>query len=270
MPLVTLRNQVLDIYAEAASRGWVIPMLCTENLTTTEAILSAAKDYGDRIGMDDLPITVAITNLYSHRSQSTSYTHTRNWQVGLKLFLADVDVLTSPGSPFEKLRVMIHLDHIQPNLDLELLTWDFDLFSSIVFDASTEPFDRNMESTSRFVAQHGYEIVIEGACDEIVDAAGNETSNLTSPERAKEYVRKTGADFIVANLGTEHRASAAQLRYHGDLAREISARIGPKIVLHGCSSVTHDQIKNLFADGVCKVNIWTALERDSSPALSRT
>jgi fructose/tagatose bisphosphate aldolase len=38
-------------------------------------------------------------------------------------------------------------------------------------------------------------------------------------------------------------------------------------VLHGCSSVPPDQVANLFSDGICKVNLWTALERDSSAKL---
>ena len=38
-------------------------------------------------------------------------------------------------------------------------------------------------------------------------------------------------------------------------------------MLHGTSSVSNDQLKRLYADGVCKVNIWTALERDASPEL---
>ncbi|MHB9038595.1 MAG: class II fructose-bisphosphate aldolase, partial [Armatimonadota bacterium] len=163
--------------------------------------------------------------------------------------------------------VMVHLDHIQPDLDHELLGWDMNRFSSIMFDASAVPFERNIEQTAQFVEQHGRKIVVEGACDEIVDATGCEVGNLTTPERAEEYISKTGADFIVANLGTEHRASAADLKYHGELARQIKAKIGPKIVLHGCSSVSNEQVRGLFADGVAKVNIWTALERDSSPAL---
>jgi len=72
---------------------------------------------------------------------------------------------------------------------------------------------------------------------------------------------------MVANLGTEHRANAADLEYCGDIAGQIKKRIGAKMVLHGCSSVPHCQLGNLFNDGVCKVNIWTALERDSSPVL---
>jgi fructose/tagatose bisphosphate aldolase len=109
---------------------------------------------------------------------------------------------------------------------------------------------------------------VEGACDEIVDAGGKECNALTSPERAEEYVKGSGVDYIVANLGTEHRASAAELTYHGELARKITATVGGgRLVLHGCSSVSHDQIRLLFKDGIRKVNVWAAIERDSSPAL---
>lgn len=269
MPLVTRRDEVLGIYDDAAKRKWVVPTFCSENLTTTEAILSAVKEYGDSIGVDNLPVTLAITNLYAHRSQTLNYTHSGKWNIGLKLFLSDLRILCDGDSPYAKLRVMVHLDHISPLLDRELLEWDMNMFSSIMFDASAMPFQENIKATADFVSARGREIVIEGACDEIVDAGGNEVSRLTSPENADEYMRRTKVDFMVANLGTEHRASAADLKYHGDLARDISAKIGKRIVLHGCSSVSSGQIRKLFDDGVCKVNIWTALERDSVPALLR-
>lgn len=245
----------------------MIPAFGVENLTTTEAVLAAAKEYGEKIGVPSVPVTVALTNLYSHRSQTTNYTHTGRWDIGLRLFMADLKILTGPDSPFAKVNVMVHLDHVQHDLDEPLLAWDMGQFSSIMYDASTLPFDLNIQATRRFVEERRHEIVIEGACDEIVDATGEEVSILTTPEKAEEYASKTGADMIVADLGTEHRASAKDLKYHADLARQIKERIGPKIVLHGTSSVPADQVRTLYSDGVCKVNIWTALERDSSPAL---
>lgn len=267
MPLILSRKQVLDVYREAGEKKWVIPAFNSENLTTTEAILSAALEYSLRINKPDLPVTIGITNQYSHRSQSVYYTHTRQWDIGLKLFLADLHVLTGKGSPFEKLRVMIHLDHTQWDNDRPLLAWDMNIFSMIMYDASSLPFEENIRLTAAFVEKHRNTIVIEGACDEIVDATGDTRSDLTTPEQAARYLEQTHADFIVANLGTEHRASAADLKYHGDLAREISKLTGPKLVLHGTSSVGNDQIRNLFSDGIAKVNIWTILERNSSPVL---
>jgi fructose/tagatose bisphosphate aldolase len=267
MPLILDRKKVLDVYAEAGRRKWVIPTFNSENLTTTEAILSAAFEYSRKIGQTDLPVTIGITNQYSHRSQSVYYTHTRKWDIGLKLFLADMEVLTGKGSPFEKLNVMIHLDHTQWDSDRPLLEWDMNLFSMIMYDASALPFEDNIRLTAEFIEKHGHEIVIEGACDEIVDATGDTRSGLTTPEQAIRYLNQTRADFIVANLGTEHRASAADLKYHGDLAREISKLTGTKLVLHGTSSVGNDQVRYLFDDGIAKVNIWTILERNSAPVL---
>lgn len=269
MALVTDRKQVLDIYSEAEGNGWVLPCFCTENPTTTEAILAAAKEYGQVKGIPNLPVIIAITCRYDHRPQSVFYTHSRRWDTGLKMFLGDLRILTDKGAPYEDLRVMVHLDHIQFDDDEELLTWDMNAFSSIMFDASKLPFEKNIELTGQFVKEKGASIVVEGACDEIVDASGNEKSELTTDEKAYEYFAGTGVDLIVANLGTEHRASSMDLKYYGDYARKIKKRVGNKIVLHGASSVLPEQIGGLFGDGVCKVNIWAALERDSSPALFR-
>jgi len=267
MPLITGRQAVLDVYADMERRGWVMPCFCSENQTSTEAILAATLEASVRLKCPDLPVTIAMTNLYSHRSQSVAYTQTGRWDIGLKLFLADLRILTEASSPYGALRVLVHLDHIQPDADHDLLNWDLGQFSSIMYDASTLPFEQNIERTRRFMREQGHKLVVEGACDEIVDAGGKECNALTTPERAMEYVKGSGVDFIVANLGTEHRASAAELTYHGDLARQISKAVGGRLVLHGSSSVSHDQIRYLFRDGVRKVNVWAAIERDSSPAL---
>jgi len=51
------------------------------------------------------------------------------------------------------------------------------------------------------------------------------------------------------------------------LAYKIAECIGPRLCLHGTSSVAVSQLTHLFNDGIRKVNIWTALERDSSSVL---
>lgn len=267
MPLITAKNDVLAIYREAQEYKWVLPCFCSENLTTTEAVLEAVRIYAQETGYPDLPIIIAITNNYSHRPQSHYYTQTRMWQIGIRLFLSDLKVLAAKESPYSKLRIMVHLDHIQHDADAELLSWDMSQFSSIMYDASNLPFAENIRLTSQFVAAQGNNILVEGACDEIVDAAGSVRSELTTPDRAETYMEQTGSDLIVANLGTEHRASDRKLHYYSEYARGIRKRIGTKIVLHGASSVAAEDIAGLFDDGVCKVNLWTTLERDSSPLL---
>ena len=264
--IITDVNEVKKVYANAAKMGWVIPCICSENQTTTEAILSACSEYGKKIGKR-VPISIAITVLYSHRSQAVNYTHTGDWKTGLKLFRDDIVALAGAGAKYEDVDVLIHLDHVQFDDDIELLESDLSGYSSIMYDASALPFEDNIKHTAEFVKKMGGRILIEGACDEIVDATGTQHNALTTPENALRYINETGVDMIVANLGTEHRATGKELKYHGDLAREIKKVIGNNIVLHGTSSVTNDQVKTLFTDGVCKVNIWTAVERDTSKPL---
>lgn len=266
MGLVLSREKVLRIYGMAAGNGWVLPAFNTENQTTCEAILSGVWEYGQRIGISHLPIIIAVTNNYPHRPQSHYYTRTGNWELGLRLFLDDLKQLTAPGSPFADLQVMIHLDHIQWDADEKLLDWDMSQFSSIMFDASGLPFDLNIQKTAEFVKLNRDRIVIEGACDEIKQNS-SETGELTSPKMAERFYTETGVDILVANLGTEHRASAATRKYFATQARAISKRIGPRLCLHGTSSISDKQLARLFEDGIRKVNIWTSLERESTPVL---
>ena len=265
MPIITGRKNVLAIYEEAAKRGWVIPCLCSENLTTTEAILTAASEFATEKGYDRIPVTLAITNQYDHRSQSVFYTHTRRWDIGLKLFRASIDIL---AEAFPNVDILIHLDHAQHDTDADLLESDLSMYSSVMYDASALPMEENIRKTREYVQRKGDELLIEGACDEIVDATGEARCEITDADKCERYMKETGVDIVVANLGTEHRASGQDLHYYYDAARAIQAKIGPRICLHGTSSVSNDQIGKLFDDGICKVNIWTALERDSSPALA--
>lgn len=265
MPIITGRNNVLAIYEKAAEKGWVIPCICSENLTTTEAVLTAAEEFAVQNGYDHIPITLAITNQYDHRSQSVFYTHTRRWDIGLKLFRADIEVL---AEAFPHVNILIHLDHAQHDTDAALLESDLSIYSSVMYDASSLPMEQNIQKTKAYVARKGHELLIEGACDEIVDASGEVRCEITDAEKCAYFKSETGVDMVVANLGTEHRASGKDLHYYADAAQAIRAKIGPRICLHGTSSVSNDQIRRLFADGICKVNIWTALERDATPALT--
>lgn len=264
--IITKYEEVKKVYEKAAELGWVIPCICTENQTTTEAILSACSEYGKKIGKR-VPISIAATVNYSHRSQAPNYSQSNDWKTGLKLFKDDIDAFAADGCVYDDVDVLIHLDHVQFDDDIDLIKSDLSGFSSIMYDASALPFAENIKKTKEFVRRMKGRIFIEGACDEIVDATGDVHNDMTTPEKAKSYIDETGVDMIVANLGTEHRASGKDLKYHSELAKLIKDKIGARIVLHGTSSVNNEQVKTLFSDGVCKVNIWTAMERDSSPVL---
>ena len=69
MPIISNYQQVKEIYAEATENGILLPVFCAEDRETLEAILAATKEYGDEIGIDDLPIMSAWACRYPARYQ---------------------------------------------------------------------------------------------------------------------------------------------------------------------------------------------------------
>ena len=62
MPLVTEYNAVKDIYQEAAERGIGLPLFCTEDRESLEAVLASALKMGEETGVEDLPIIAVGTS----------------------------------------------------------------------------------------------------------------------------------------------------------------------------------------------------------------
>jgi fructose/tagatose bisphosphate aldolase len=155
---------------------------------------------------------------------------------------------------------MPHLDHAFPGLDGDVLDLWADDFASVMCDASEKPFEENIRLTADYVDKVRGRVVVEGAADEIFEAHGSEQKNEpTSVEQARRFLIETGVDIIVPNVGTEHRATAGQVHYHSERAREISAVVGKILCLHGTSSVKPEDLPRLPEDGFVKINIYTTL-----------
>ena len=269
MPLVTDYNQVKDTYREAAELGVGLPVFCTEDRETLEAILASALEMGKKIGVDNLPIIPAWTVRYPSRGQMTLLTACGDPVLGTRLMFADLEQFMGEASPYRKLRVLPHLDHGFPWLDGDILRDFTGQFASVMCDASEKPFEENMRMTAEYVERVKGQVVVEGAVDEIFEAGGEgEKNEPTTPEQAERFLSNTGVDIIVPNVGTEHRATADQAKYRGDKAREISTSVGKILCLHGTSSVKPEDLPRLPDDGFVKINVYTTLAVHGGQALA--
>jgi fructose-bisphosphate aldolase class II len=86
--------------------------------------------------------------------------------------------------------------------------------------------------------------------------------DMTHPEEAKEFVDKTGVDFMASVIGNLHGiciGSTKQL----DIQRlgEINKAVGNSafLSLHGGSGISPAQIKKAIENGIVKININTEL-----------
>lgn len=270
MPLITDRKGVLEQISRAREKQVAIPCFCMENRATTEAIVRAAHEMGNEFGLKRPPVIIGMTGAYPGWSNCGHVFSCENVLLGAHALINDVKLLTGPGSPYQNVSALLMLDHGQPDLDAQLLHNRLDQFSIVMYDCSHHPLDDNIRMTAQYVEQHGKEVVIEGAVDELKEATAEGAFDLTTVEQAERYLRETGVDLIVPNVGTEHRAAAAgKVQYHGERVREIRVKIGQRMVVHGTSSLGDGDLRSLPGDGIIKVNIWTILERKGGQAVAR-
>jgi fructose/tagatose bisphosphate aldolase len=257
------------VYAEVAQRGIGLPVFCCEDRETLEAILAAAVAFGKQIGVEDLPIMPAWTVRYPGRGQMTLLTACGDPVMGTTMMFSDLDAFMGETSPYRKLRVMPHLDHAFPWLDGDILEGFADRFATVMCDASEKPFEENIRLTAAYCEKVRGRVVVEGAVDEIFESGGTGMKNEpTTVAQAQRFLRETGVDILVPNVGTEHRATADQVVYRSERAREISAAVGKILCLHGTSSVKAADLPKLPADGFVKINIYTTLAVHGGQALA--
>ena len=270
MALVTDADEVRQIYQEAGRRGLAVGCFCTENQQTTEAILQATYELSRELACPALPVVVGFTAGYAGRSNACQYTSLGDVGLGARALVDDLKLFVSERSPYRDLRVMLHLDHGHPDRDAPLMEKYLDVLASVMYDASEFSLAENVERTARFVTGHRSRVLIEGAVDEIYEAGGGtEKNELTDPEVAARYLAETGVDLLVPNVGTEHRATGARARYHGERAQAIAQRVGARLCLHGTSSLELADVARLCAHGFVKVNVWTVLPQTGAQASAR-
>jgi fructose-bisphosphate aldolase class II len=167
----------------------------------------------------------------------------------------------------------VHLDHGDEETCYDCISSGF--YSSVMIDASHEPFAKNVEISKRVVvAAHAKGISVEaelgmlgGVEEDIKVEEGH--SCLTDPQEAKEFVKQTGCDSLAAAIGTSH--GAYKFKGHQSLHFEVLKKIeallpGYPLVMHGSSSVPQDEVKRINAAGGTLANAVGVDENEYLPA----
>ncbi len=192
----------------------------------------------------------------------------------------------------------VHLDHGDEQTCYDCI--DSGFYSSVMIDASHEPFEKNAEITKRVVDRaHARGVSVEaelgrlGGVEE--DIVGHVC--LTDPDEAKKFVELTKCDSLAVAIGTSHGAykfkaePGKKFGLHFEVIEAIQKLLpGYPMVMHGSSSVPKDEVDRINKAGgkmpdtsgvpegdflpaakmgVCKVNIdtdgrlvWTRVHRE--------
>src|ERR1700726_525697 len=150
----------------------------------------------------------------------------------------------------------VHLDHGDEESCYDCIESGF--YSSVMIDASHEPFEENVAITKRVVDRaHKKGISVEaelgrlGGVEEDVKVDEG-SAFLTDPVEAVEFVKETGCDSLAAAIGTSHGAFKFKEKQslHFEVIREIQECLpGTPIVMHGSSSVPEEEVRRINAAG---------------------
>lgn len=150
----------------------------------------------------------------------------------------------------------VHLDHGDEETCYDCI--DSGFYSSVMIDASHDPFDQNVEITKRVVERaHAKGLSVEaelgmlGGVEEDIQVDEGHAC-LTNPVEAKEFVDRTGCDSLACAIGTSHGAYKfkGQQSLHFDVLKEIQQLLpGFPLVMHGSSSVPQEEVKRINAAG---------------------
>jgi fructose-bisphosphate aldolase, class II len=165
-------------------------------------------------------------------------------------------IIRAAGDIFPEAIFAVHLDHGDEQTCYDCI--DSGFFSSVMIDASHDPFEKNVEITKRVVERaHAKGISVEaelgmlgGVEEDIVVEEGH--SCLTDPAEAEQFVKQTGCDSLACAIGTSHGAFKfkGKQSLHFNVLEQIKSRLpGFPLVMHGSSSVPQDEVARINAAG---------------------
>ncbi len=130
--------------------------------------------------------------------------------------------------------------------------------NGVMVDASHSSLQQNIELTKAVVAMaHSCGIPVEAELG-YVPESGDELV-FTSVEEARGFVRLTGVDFLAVSIGTVHGRLSGKPRLDYQRLRQINEALQIPLVLHGSSGLGDDQFRRLIANGIAKINYFTAI-----------
>lgn len=157
--------------------------------------------------------------------------------------------------------VSIHLDHGDGfGICMEALRLGF---TSVMIDGSTLPVEENAALTQSVVevAKHfGVPVEAEiGELQRLDSGAAQENKNVANPEQVRRFLEICHPDTLAIGIGNAHGYYKGVPDIQLDVLREVRRFTDIPLVLHGCTGMSEDVIKEAISLGVAKINFGTEI-----------
>lgn len=232
---------------QAQQQGYAVPAFNIHNLETIQVVAETAAE------MQSPVIMAGTTGTYQY--------------AGVEYLVA----ICQQAAKKYNLPFALHLDHHEVLTDIEFKVKSG--VRSVMIDASHLPFEDNIAKVCGVVRTcHRYDVSVEAELGRlggredniIVDATG---SIFTDPDRAFDYVQRTGIDSLAVAIGSAHGLYQGEPQLDFVRLAQIRRKVDIPLVLHGASGIPEPLLRQSIELGICKVNVATELKIAFSDAV---
>ena len=156
--------------------------------------------------------------------------------------------------------IVVHLDHGRS--EEEARTAIGEGFTSVMYDGSLDPLEKNIADTAR-IAELARKagVSCEGEVGQVGYADGA-ASHATDPADAARFVSETGVDALAISVGNVHLQTDAEDGLDRAAVDRIASATDVPLVIHGGSGVPAPERRQLAHETpICKFNIGTELRQ---------
>jgi fructose-bisphosphate aldolase class II len=157
--------------------------------------------------------------------------------------------------------VVVHLDHGQ---SFETCAEAIRLgFGSVMFDGASLPFEENVRITrevTRMAKAMGVDVEAELGKVGDVGKDDDKADVFTDVEESARFIEFTGVDALAVAIGNQHGRYVATPKLNIDRLIELHERNRMPLVLHGGSGTSVEDFKACIHNGICKINVATAIQ----------
>ena len=156
--------------------------------------------------------------------------------------------------------VCVHLDHGQ---SLETCVKAIRLgFTSVMFDGAALPFEENVAASkevTRIAKAAGVDV--EAELGKVGNSGVDTADVFTDVDESVRFVQATGIDALAVAIGNLHGHYIHTPQLNIPRLIEIHEANRLPLVLHGGSGTSVEDFKACIHNGICKINVATAIQR---------
>lgn len=236
-----------EMLIKASKEGYAVPAFNIHNLETVQVAVEAAVELRSPLILAATPGTMD----YAGR--------------------AYIQAIAEVAAKENNIPIALHLDHHET---IETIEESLELgVKSVMIDGSQGSFEDNIELSKAVVEKaHAYGATVEaelgklvGQEDDIIVKA--EDAEYTDPDKAAEFVERTGIDTLAVAIGTGHGVYETKPNLDFDRLAKIRDVVDVPLILHGASGISKEDVQKCISLGCAKVNISTELKIPFSDAL---